>query len=87
VDVALFLVVFAGDPFVEANVANKLLCIAWYCMYSWSTFFESSYIMLAGYTFIALPNNKDGILIFQPTLLLIGLIKELAVPVDYVYLM
>lgn len=43
--------------------------------------------MLAGYTFIALPNNKDGILIFKPTLLLIGLIKELSVPVDYVYLM
>lgn len=39
--------------------------------------FMMHYIMLAGYTYIAVCDDKDGILMFQPTTLLIGFVKEL----------
>jgi hypothetical protein len=39
--------------------------------------------MLAGYTFIAVCNNKDGIFTFQPTAVLIGFVEELTVLDDY----
>lgn len=46
-------------------------------------FLGSNYIMLAGYTFIAVCNNKDGIFMFQPTAVLIGFVKELTALDDY----
>ena len=79
----------AGDPFFKANgglkpprnlEANKFLYIV--CSRD-AHFLGSNYIMLAGYTFIAVCNNKDGILMFQPTAVLIGFVKELTALDDY----